>query len=88
MLKQAVRSRLKRAEDRGPGAAAWALLGFVAVVAIGIGAILTWLVWSNLSIGVGLTGGIAIVASAGLFVWSESRPQPRKDPDEPTGGPT
>lgn len=73
MLKQLERTRQRRAKAQGPGASALAFLALVVVVVGGIGAIVSWLLWSGLGIGVGIIGGVAIVASGGLFVWSESR---------------
>lgn len=74
MLKQLERTRQRRARAQGPGASALAFLALVVVVVGGIGAIVSWLLWSSLGVGVGIVGGVAIVASGGLFVWSESRP--------------
>ena len=73
MLERRVSGRSRRAKAPGPGVPALALLAGVAVVAGGVGAIVSWLVWSHLGVGVGITGGLAIVASGGLFAWSESR---------------
>lgn len=64
-----------------------ALLAGVAVVAGGVGAIVSWLVWSGLGVGVGITGGLAIVASGGLFAWSESRLGLEPDRSHPDLGP-
>lgn len=77
MLKQVERRRQRRAKAQGPGASALAFLALVVVVVGGIGAIVSWLLWSGLGIGVGILGGVAIVASGGLFVWSESRLGPK-----------
>jgi hypothetical protein len=81
VLKQVARGRARRAKAYGPGAPAVAFLAGVAVVACGVGAIVSWLVWSHLGVGVGIVGGLAIVASGGLFAWSESQSGP--EPNDP-----
>jgi hypothetical protein len=50
-----------------------ALLAAVAAAAGGVAAIVSWLVWSQVGVGVGIAGGLALVASGALFAWSESQ---------------